>query len=101
MVYKFPVVHQRYLIFFFADDSYSFCKANSKEANHVLDLLHIFDQASGQKINYEKSSIFFSRNTETSTRDIICGDLGIHEAGDNNTYLGLPNILGQKKAMIL
>ena len=44
---------------FFADDSYIFCKARPEEASHVLDLLHVFEQASGQKVNFEKSSIFF------------------------------------------
>ncbi|XP_062112653.1 uncharacterized protein LOC133823820 [Humulus lupulus] len=86
---------------FFADDSYIFCKANSEEANHVLSLLHTFELASGQKINYDKSSVFFSRNTLVADRDTICGEMGNHEADDQSTYLGLPNIMGRKKTVIL
>ncbi|XP_062075810.1 uncharacterized protein LOC133779929 [Humulus lupulus] len=86
---------------FFADDSYIFCKATRDEAEHVLRLLTVFEGASGQKVNYEKSSVFFSRNTLTEIRDTICGDLGIHEADENSTYLGLPNILGRRKSVIL
>uniref|UniRef100_A0A803QFT1 Reverse transcriptase domain-containing protein n=1 Tax=Cannabis sativa TaxID=3483 RepID=A0A803QFT1_CANSA len=86
---------------FFADDSYIFCRANEEESYNVLQLLNTFERASGQKINYDKSSIFFSRNTQVGIRDAICGDLGIHEADDNTTYLGLPNIIGRKKTAIL
>ncbi|XP_062089022.1 uncharacterized protein LOC133795584 [Humulus lupulus] len=86
---------------FFADDSYIFCKASTVEAHHVLQLLGVFEKASGQKINYDKSSIFYSRNTSIQVRDTICGDMGIHEADDNSTYLGLPNILGRNKSVIL
>uniref|UniRef100_A0A803PUY2 Reverse transcriptase n=1 Tax=Cannabis sativa TaxID=3483 RepID=A0A803PUY2_CANSA len=82
---------------FFADDSYIFCKANEREATNVLTLLNVFEQASGQKINFDKSSIFFSPNTDVHTHDAICGDLGIHEADDHRTYLGLPNIIGRDK----
>ncbi|XP_062099802.1 uncharacterized protein LOC133805647 [Humulus lupulus] len=86
---------------FFADDSYIFCKAKFEEASHVLDLLHSFEQASGQKVNFEKSSIFFSHNTDVSVRDMICGEMGIHEADEESTYLGLPNIMGRKKSVLL
>lgn len=72
---------------FFADDSYIFYKASSLEAYHVSDLLRKFENASGQKINFDKSLIFFSRNTYTQTRDTICGDLEILEVDDNCTYL--------------
>uniref|UniRef100_A0A803QSS3 Reverse transcriptase n=1 Tax=Cannabis sativa TaxID=3483 RepID=A0A803QSS3_CANSA len=74
--------------------------ANEREATNVLSLLNVFEQASGQKINHDKSSIFFSRNTDVQTRDAICGDMGIHEVDKNGTYLGLPNIIGRKKSAI-
>lgn len=65
---------------FFADDSYIYCKASLKEAGHVREILKSFEKASGQKVNFDKSSIFFSPNTDIFTRDSICGELGIHEA---------------------
>lgn len=46
---------------FFANDNYIFCKAKRGAANHVVEVLAIFEKASGQKINVEKFSIFFSR----------------------------------------
>lgn len=42
---------------FFADDSYIYCHATREEAMQVMEILAIFEQASGQKINYSKSSI--------------------------------------------
>ncbi|XP_030494621.2 uncharacterized protein LOC115710395 [Cannabis sativa] len=85
----------------FADDSYVFCRANTREADSIMELLHLYEQASGQRVNFEKSSVFFSSNTEASVRDFLCGQLGIYEADDNITYLGLPNIMGRKKTTIL
>jgi hypothetical protein len=53
---------------FFADDSLLFCKANIPEWLQVQDILAIYEQASRQKLNREKTSIFFSRNTKAATK---------------------------------
>lgn len=47
---------------FFADDSLLFCRANIMEWGSIQQLLKVYENASGQKINKEKTSIFFSRN---------------------------------------
>lgn len=44
---------------FFAEDSYFYCKAEVGEARRVLELLEVYEKASGQKINNSKSSVFF------------------------------------------
>ena len=49
--------------FFFTDDNLLFCKANSNEGNKLKEILGLYESASGQKINTDKSSIFFSPNT--------------------------------------
>ena len=48
---------------FFADDSLLFCKANAQECRKLIDILECYEAASGQKINTDKSSVFFSPNT--------------------------------------
>jgi hypothetical protein len=48
---------------FFADDSLLFCKANSVEWRRLTKILEKYEEASGQKLNRDKTSIFFSRNT--------------------------------------
>ena len=44
---------------FFMDDSLLFCKANLFEWIKFQEILMKYEKASGQKINREKSSIFF------------------------------------------
>ena len=53
---------------FFADDSYLYCKANVEEAQNVLNMLKIFEGATGQKINTFKSSVFLSTNMGNSSK---------------------------------
>ncbi|KAM6569367.1 hypothetical protein CsatB_017352 [Cannabis sativa] len=85
----------------FADDSYVYCQATEEEAARVLSLLHVFEVASGQKVNLHKSSAFFSSNTLMTTRSRICDLMHIHEAGVDSMYLGLPSIVGRNKNAVL
>lgn len=45
------------------DDLFIFCKATSESDDQVLYMLNIFEKASGQQIDIEKFSVFFSNNT--------------------------------------
>jgi hypothetical protein len=45
----------------FADDSLLFVKANDDGAHEVMELLERYCNASGQRINLDKSSVFFSK----------------------------------------
>ncbi|KAM6544160.1 hypothetical protein CsatB_008607 [Cannabis sativa] len=85
----------------FADDSYVYCQATEEEASRVLSLLHVFEVASGQKVNLHKSSAFFSSNTMMTTRSRICDLMHIQEAGVDSMYLGLPSIVGRNKNAVL
>ena len=55
---------------FFADNNLLFCKANSVEWRRLTKLLEAYKQVSGQKLNREKKSIFFSRNTSPEKEEI-------------------------------
>ncbi|XP_060964883.1 uncharacterized protein LOC133033858 [Cannabis sativa] len=85
----------------FADDCYIYCKAIDREANSVLLLLQLFEQASGQCVNYSKSTIFFSLNTSSASRQEMCNLLRMNEAPENSLYLGLPCVMGRNKNAIL
>jgi hypothetical protein len=50
---------------FFADDILLFCKSNSTELSILQQVLNNYEKALGQKLNKEKTSIFFSMNTST------------------------------------
>ena len=49
---------------FFADDNVLFYRAKESECQIILDILSIYEKGSGQKINRDKTNIFFSSNTQ-------------------------------------
>ena len=61
---------------FFADDSLLFCRANSEECNKVLELLSVYEEVSGQKLNREKTALFFSNAVTEANSQIIKGIFG-------------------------
>nr|XP_027103208.1 uncharacterized protein LOC113724515 [Coffea arabica] len=48
---------------FFADDTLVFCKASPDQAEELMNVLVTYERGSGQMVNYDKSSVFFSKNT--------------------------------------
>lgn len=85
----------------FADDSYLYCKATISEAIKVCQLLQTFEHATVQHVNRQKSTIFFSTNTSKEARTAICEQMSMNEATEHSMYLGLPNIMGRNKNVIL
>ncbi|KAL8116353.1 hypothetical protein AgCh_022742 [Apium graveolens] len=85
----------------FADDSYLFCTASDNEAMGMADLLQTYEEASSQRVNVSKSSVFFSTNVRRESRSSICRILQMDEADDNSTYLGLPSLVGRNKSSVL
>lgn len=81
----------------FADDSLLFCRANQEEVQVVIEVLQTYAASSGQCINFEKFSIYFSSNTAREQRDNIKGALGVREVDMFDTYLGLPTLVGRSK----
>jgi hypothetical protein len=58
---------------FFADDSLLFCEANSVEWRRLSRILEKYEAASGQKLNKDKTSIFFfSHNTNNEKNGGDC-----------------------------
>ncbi|PWA83111.1 hypothetical protein CTI12_AA171050 [Artemisia annua] len=82
---------------FFADDPLFFLKASHGECRALVNILNSYCQASGQTVNFEKSSAFFLPNTPSSLRNDICSTLQVHQMDSNAKYLGLPSIFGQQK----
>uniref|UniRef100_A0A803Q527 Reverse transcriptase domain-containing protein n=1 Tax=Cannabis sativa TaxID=3483 RepID=A0A803Q527_CANSA len=86
---------------FFADDNNLFCQATRGVADSISTLLQSFENASGPKINHSKSLIFFSPNTDSSSRVQVCSTLHMIEALEGSLYLGFPNIIGRNKNAML
>uniref|UniRef100_A0A7N2R6R0 Reverse transcriptase n=1 Tax=Quercus lobata TaxID=97700 RepID=A0A7N2R6R0_QUELO len=85
---------------FFVDDSLLFCKVNSQECQNLIDILQLYKAASGQKINVDKSSVFFSNNTSDDRRCEVLNMLGPMQDTQHKKYLGLPSIIGKSKVEI-
>nr|XP_027071909.1 uncharacterized protein LOC113696728 [Coffea arabica] len=85
---------------FFADDSLIFCKADKQQAAEIMKVLKIYEEASGQLVNLDKSAVFFSRNMQSEQREEVCQALeGMTEAKQGK-YLGLPMVISRTKDQI-
>lgn len=83
-----PITH-----LFFADDSLIFFKANKWNCRSIKNYLLLYEKASGQLINYDKSSITFSRNTPPNHIQYIKEVLQLSVCYGHELYLGLPTFL--------
>lgn len=79
----------------FVDDIMFFCKANNKSCKKLKRILSKYEEISGQLINYQKSSISFSRHAPQSLKAKMMNILQINKEGGE--YLGLPEYFGKKK----
>ncbi|XP_059436284.1 uncharacterized protein LOC132169234 [Corylus avellana] len=82
---------------FFADDSLIFCKASPIEWQCLSDLLDAYEKASGQRLNKDKITVFFSRNTSREARECILNLTGIPVSHRYDKYLGLPALVGKSR----
>lgn len=82
---------------FFADDSLLFCKANVDEWTRIQEILGSYEKASGQKLNRDKTSIFFSQNTKQETKEFILSISGVSSSTSYEKYLGLPPLVGRSR----
>ena len=79
----------------FTDDNILFYKASAGESRELRYILQKYEEASGQKINTNKSSIFFNPNTTQETKDEILATLGPMQDTRHIRYLGLPSFIGR------
>ncbi|KAH9726440.1 reverse transcriptase domain-containing protein [Citrus sinensis] len=85
---------------FFADDCFLFFKASDKEASVMKVALTLYGAASGQRVNFDKSSISFSANTNKEVEHSICSLLGVRGTVNHGNYLGLPSFIGRSKSAV-
>ena len=81
----------------FADDSLLFCQASQKEVNVINEILQVYAKALGQRINMEKSLVYFSNNTPNIIKDWTKRILGVKEVERFEKYLGLPTLIRRVK----
>ncbi|KAL0395325.1 UNVERIFIED_CONTAM: putative ribonuclease H protein [Sesamum latifolium] len=81
----------------FADDTLIFCQATNEAMRCIRSVLGVYERASGQLINLEKSSIFFSSNRPLNIRGDLAITLGVRIDSIPDKYLGLPYFIGRNK----
>ncbi|XP_015956845.1 uncharacterized protein LOC107481144 [Arachis duranensis] len=52
---------------------------------------------SGQRVNLNKSAVFFSHNTPSTTRTLLANSMNINHIGAQDKYLGLPSTVSKSK----
>lgn len=75
----------------FDDDSLIFYRANMTECSNIWKILREYEMASRQKMNKEKTSLFFNKNTTMETQDSIKRLFGAQIIKQHKQYLGLPS----------
>uniref|UniRef100_A0A8R7RF30 Reverse transcriptase domain-containing protein n=1 Tax=Triticum urartu TaxID=4572 RepID=A0A8R7RF30_TRIUA len=79
----------------FADDCLVFTQATSDGAARLNEILEIYREGSGQRVNKTKSAIFFSTNCSDEMKVETHSNSGIGTEALIEKYLGLPTALGR------
>jgi hypothetical protein len=82
---------------FFADDCFLFFKSTTNEATVLKNILSVYEVASGQTINLQKSEFYCNRNVPPEVRGDIAALLGVTQVLGTGKYLGLPSMIGRSK----
>ncbi|KAL4278003.1 hypothetical protein GQ457_03G016860 [Hibiscus cannabinus] len=72
----------------FADDSLVFLRNNMSEVHCLKDILSAYSIVSDQKVNFSKSTAYFSPRTPSAHRIAVHEALGVQEVDDPGIYLG-------------
>ncbi|XP_042969072.1 uncharacterized protein LOC122301754 [Carya illinoinensis] len=81
----------------FAYDCILFGKASLEDWHKLQGILKVYEKASGQYLNKEKASIFFSTNTSLVVKKSILSAGNLVVCGSYERYLGLPTVVGRSK----
>ena len=81
----------------FANDYIVFCNASKEEGVRVTKILEIYERESGQKLNREKTSLFFSKNTSEEVKEEVRDMFRARIIHQHERYLGLPPLVGRGK----
>ena len=75
---------------FFADDLVIFGEASTFQVDVMLRCLDTFCQATGQRMNKDKTRIYFSKNVHFTRAVEMSQRMGVKLTGDLGKYLGIP-----------
>jgi hypothetical protein len=61
-----------------------------------MNILKVYESASGQEVNLAKSEVFFSRNLSKAGQEDLARIMGVRHVLGTSTYLGLPSMIGRR-----
>jgi hypothetical protein len=79
----------------FVDDYILFTQASTREADRLMEIIDKYQRGSGQLVNVGKSTIFFSGNCSSETKEIVITATGVTKVTLEEKYLGLPTAIGR------
>ena len=91
----------RYLIYFLRMILFFFCRAELREVQIIQNLLKKYEFASGQKINTDKTTLFFGNSISLLSKNAIKNLFGVLEIKEYECYLGLPAMVGKNRRVSL
>ena len=81
----------------FADDSIVFLEGSQEDFLCLRAILQDYEEASGQRVNMEKSPIFFGKGSKDGDKAVLKQAIGISSEALSERYLGLPTVVGRSK----
>ncbi|XP_039065453.1 uncharacterized protein LOC120210860 [Hibiscus syriacus] len=75
---------------FFADDLVLLAEASIEQCNVIRGILELFYNSSGQKINMQKTTIYYLKNVDLDLKNSISASFGFQEVRNLSKYLGVP-----------
>ncbi|KAH1096604.1 hypothetical protein J1N35_013525 [Gossypium stocksii] len=89
-----PITH-----LMFADDCILFGEVSNREIGMLKSILEEYESCSGQCVNSEKSTVFFSSNVNDHDKNMVFQFLNVRCSTNPEQYLGLPSLAGRKKKL--
>jgi ribonuclease HI len=81
----------------FADDSIVFLEASNGNLEALKGILTKYEECSGQKVNLQKSAIYFGKGCDETARNHLKEVVGIGCEALSERYLGLPTVVGRSR----
>ena len=84
----------------FVNESLVLIKASRESAMSLQNVLNLYEACSGQVVNYDKSSVMFSKNTNAGQRKDVLDALNSKSEARTEKFLGLPVYVGQAQKQV-
>lgn len=68
-----------------------------RESTKIKEILQTYEAVLGQVINFQKSEIFFSKNTSEADKEAFQNLFQVTNTMGSGKYLGMPSLIGRSK----